>query len=254
VTYRDTVLADNPLHYWEMPPGGGQVFQDLGSRGNPMVQVASMNSGYAGPWDGGLAIACNGASRARSDDAVLQAAPVSVEAWVWVYSFGGAVASILDWDGATPNQLILYMTAARFAQFQAGGVTIVAPAILTTHAWHHLVGTYTGGNLALWIDNVNVVNGGGGAALGGGALRWQIANDVANGSPFNGMIASCAVYGAALNAGQIAAHYAAANDKTVFPEYIASPPGGFTLISGSPPSFDVRLLQSIWDAVHKVIT
>jgi hypothetical protein len=186
-----------------------------------MKQVAVGIPGYAGVWDGGLAASFNGASHYQSDDAVAQAAPMSLELWVWLYSWNGATNSMLDWDGATVGQIFVLMDPTQKVRLQAGGINVIAPAILPTHAWHHIVGTYTGGVPTLWIDGVNVAAGAGGAAPGG-PRTWNLGNDVTNGSPLNGLLASPAVYNFALSGAQIAAHRAAANDMTLFPAFIGN--------------------------------
>jgi len=228
VTYRDTILADLPTHYWEFPPGGGQLFEDLGSSPTPMKQVAGAVPGYAGVWDGGLAASFNGSSRYQSDDLVVNAAPCSLEVWVWLYSWNAATNSMLDWDGATAAQTFLAVSPARTARFQAGGVDVFSPAALSLHAWHHIVGTFSGGVPTLYVDGASVAAGAGATALGA-ARSWWLGNDAGGGSPLNGLLASPAVYGAALTAAKVSAHFAAASDRTLFPAFIGS-----TAVVGAP--------------------
>ncbi len=242
VSYLSTILADNPEHYWELGPYGAQLFQDLGSAPAPLVQQRVANGGYGGVWDGGLATGFSGSSQLVTDANIAEGAPITIEAWIWIYSFSGAVSGILLWDGATVSQVYLIVDATRHVAGQAGGVNIADPAQVSVHTWHHTALVFTGAVVTLWVDGINVATVPG--LLAPGAARTWNVGAVTGGSAFwNGLIASPAVYRAALSGAQLAAHIAAADNKTVFPTFQANVAavvgGGFSGSAGTAMS-DIR--------------
>ena len=104
--------------------------------------------------------------------------------------------------------------------------TIETPNVYNDGQWHHVVATYDGTNMALYVDGHLI-----GTATSSSAQSysgyWRVGGDNLNGwnldpwgsnsqgttQPasyyFNGTIADVAVYPAALSATQVMAHYAA---------------------------------------------
>lgn len=251
MTYYDTVSADNPTHYWEGPRGGSvATMKDWGSAPQPQIQFLATNTGYAAQWDGGLSLLCTGSSRMTTDTVVSMVAPITLEAWVWLFNPPAAFQTIMACDGVTANSPSLSCDASQKPRFIASSVTILGSTPLSLHAWHHLVGTYTAGGAGqLFVDTVSVGTGSGGGALPNNQVvtLGELANNTLG---FKGYLGSPAIYNYVLIGAQIAAHFNAATDRTLFPEYVGTPAGGFT--NGPPAgSIDMSKINRILNAVEK---
>ena len=104
--------------------------------------------------------------------------------------------------------------------------TIETPNVYNDGAWHYVVATYNGTNMALYVDGQLTGTATSSSAQGYSGY-WRVGGDNLNGwnldpwgsnsqgttQPhsyyFNGTIADVAVYPTALSAAQVAAHYAA---------------------------------------------
>lgn len=250
--YRDVVLADTPAHYWELPPLGAQIFQDLGALANTMIaRAGTMNGGYNGVWDGGLAAAYNGATRQGADTAEVLVAPYSAEAWCWLYSFNGADNILLNWAGGGANGLGLHLNAARQARFAVDNLDIHAAVALSLHAWHHLVGVYSGGTATLYVDGVSVASIGGGGALGASDVV-TIGESSTGANPYNGLLASPATYAYGLISAQISAHLAAASNRNTFPTFLGGGSASVVGPGGTPSGTESGVIAAIYNSVRKV--
>lgn len=136
---------------------------------------------------------------------------VSVEAWIYTYTThnGGVVTCFLT--GNLPTyQIFLVGNVPTFRLYNAAGTPFdcTAPSALANNQWHHIVGTYAGGGMRLYVNKVQVAtnlginqtirNGAGGVWIG----RTEAANFY-----FNGAMADVALYGYALDQATVSEHF-----------------------------------------------
>ncbi|MFH1570126.1 MAG: LamG domain-containing protein [Gemmatimonadota bacterium] len=98
-----------------------------------------------------------------------------------------------------------------FAVNTAAGVVSARASTVPAAGWHHLVGTYDGRALRLYLDGALVGEGGeGGARLAPSSLPVQVGGFAGGTSSFDGRIAAVVVTGEVLSAQQVAARCRAA--------------------------------------------
>jgi hypothetical protein len=248
VTYLSTVQADNPTHYWRLAdPVGSGVFFDLvaAARSGLFNDVLFSGAGYTGPaGDGGSAWFISGASHPRTHLNVLPNLPFTLECWVWSLGDPTAAMSLLS----TSQGFQFYLDAAMKPNVKGTNNNFVAGAALVAEAWHHFLATFTAAASQLWVDGVNVA---GGADVNvNGASKLAVGCNLAGATPFGGYIAEVAVYGAALAAGRIAAHLAAATSVASTPVIGTFSGNPFTSPTAGTTS-DTTTLASILASVRK---
>ena len=209
LSYHEVVLADSPVAYYRMSEGGGLVLND------------SSGNGRNGAYAGGVTLAQPGAI-VRSDDSaarfnggtgratvVDQAGldlgdTVTVEAWVKA-AVAGQTAVIVE-KGTNAYFLGLSAGAPLWAK---SGVANIATATVTLDdlQWHHVVATKATTTNKIYVDGVDVTGAVTNAALADTAVDLQIAQ-LANGTiRFNGWLDEVAIYGTALSAARVTAHF-----------------------------------------------
>jgi Concanavalin A-like lectin/glucanases superfamily len=162
------VLAD-----WRFDEGAGQAAADASGRGSDGQLGASVAGDAADPaWiaghDGGSALAFGGADYvAVPDAAALEPGHVAVEAWVrragspgvWRYVLS---KGSLDCDRSAYG---LYSGWAGGMSFYVSNSTsyFISPevpaATVWDGSWHHVIGSYDGDRVRLWIDGAHVGSG-----------------------------------------------------------------------------------------------
>jgi len=221
--YVQTVLSDTPAAYWRFGETSGAVVADrLGS--SPGMLAGGSAMGQGGAFVDNAAISFSGADGARvnvANSAALTplsgAASIAFETWInpqaqtvpshyqIFLSFPDSPASylgVMDTAGVLRTVVALVINGAQ-RSFVAG------PA-LTVGSWYHVVATYDGSALTLYVNGVAVgqLTGlSGPASTGSGNL--QIGGyPIAGGYGFNGRMDEPAVYMHSLTPTQVAAHYA----------------------------------------------
>lgn len=223
-TYAQTVLADAPSAYWRLAEASGSVANDetafnrdgvyAGGNAAPTLGTPGLitsDPNTAARWDGDTSysvVEVDGAASLFSGRNAW-----SVEAWVnhtpdgaFRYLFSAADASSVNIMKVQSSNSALYLSR------DAGSGDQFAVAAPLSAGVHHVVGTYDGANLRLYVDGVlasgaipsaAAVPSGTKAAIGNHAPTWGV--------PFNGTLDEVAVYNTALSAAQVSAHFAAGN-------------------------------------------
>jgi hypothetical protein len=214
--YAQAVLADKPLGYWRLDETAGSACL-ADSSGHALSGTASaggLTFGEPGAplGDDDTALAFDGQSGYVSlgDPASLQPNQLSVEAWINTTHPGGIIVRkrLYGYD--------LALTGAGQPTFgiddiNAVSYTATGPASVADGKWHYLVGTYNGGQVCLYVDGTQA------ACQPAAAIYYQpdaiaIGRDGgAADAYFNGAIDDVAIYGTALSAAQVQAHYSAAS-------------------------------------------
>jgi acid phosphatase type 7 len=241
--YRSAVMSDSPRAYWRLGETSGLVAADQtssGIAGSYMNGVALGRPGAVGG-DPDTAIAVDGANdtvRVANAAGLNSTSAMSLEAWLKPLSLPATSATIARKEG---QYLVrLYSNGSvRFRLWKGSGITeISTPAgAIGAASWSHVVVTWDGATMRIYV---------GGTVRASGSLAAPAnvtAQDLYLGSSYNsydyytGGIDEVAVYGAALSATRVQAHYAAATsvDTTAPAPRLMAPTNGST--TDATPNF-----------------
>ena len=217
-TYSATVSADRPVGYWRLGEASGQATDASGN--NHTSTVANViGYGVAGAIaaDGDTAMTFNGTSSYLSIPYTASLAPspaISLEVWFNAAALPSVAAILLDTENSTfaKGAKINFDTTGH-AAFQIDPGSVVSSGVLSLNTWHHVVATYDGTYMRLYVD---------GAVVAGPTAATYVANDggaitigaITNGSSnfFNGILDEAAIYNYALTPARVTAHFMAATD------------------------------------------
>jgi hypothetical protein len=199
------------------------VAADSSGNGHTGTYVGGPTLGVAGALfgDSDTAVEFNGGQGVSVDDgasAVYNTASVSVEAWVWTAASSDMAVGrrINSADGTV--QFALTITGGEATSTVGLGSTCAPTVVASISAvndgvFHHIVGTYdaTAGVAAVYVGGVLENSAAAGEALC--ALPSSAALTMAEGggslSDFDGVLDEVAVYGWALPAARVTAHFSA---------------------------------------------
>jgi len=249
VTYQATVIADNPIHYWRLneQPGAPMAF-NLGIAKIPLqVDVAGLaiqssvnilpglfaSNGFG--WngitsDGGgyamnaLSLAYRDKSTGLADTSMQIPVPGSIEAWVQINDWQ-AQPFVGFWMPGNPvNQQNLGLSFTHSSLIIFNG-TNTSPATVATPGdtlYHHCIYAWTATQFFVFLDGVLSTSGSFTNSITNGKLGWfRIGSPQPGIPPFqqSGLASEVAVYGVALNVGNAGTHHAAADNRSVTPNY-----------------------------------
>jgi len=208
ITYRNVILADTPLAYYHLDETSGSTVAD--SSGYKRTGTISGHPTYSviGALSGDSAMGFNGTDSWITAPIPMVGRGYSLEAWVKTTSSQGFVVDI------SPQQLIF--EAGRF-KFGTGSAYLWSSS--STYGdgrYHHVVATYDGTWKRLYVDgsqaNSTVDSG---ASISGSTT--YIARYYNGGYVFSGSLDEVAIYGKALTAAQVLAHYNAGIGSSATP-------------------------------------
>lgn len=251
MSYLSTILADTPVHYWRCADGGGQIAHDIGSVPVHLVVTGSPLLGYSGPSsNGGAFFTPTGNSLSSATKLVAVNSPYSVECWVWTVATITPNRYLLAWDAAAGAHVLLVLLNTGAVQFSvSGGAGALSPGTISDQHWHHIVGTYDNANQRLYVDGALVATV---ANVGPQNINRQIgwgADPNGNITGMEGFISEAAIYSYVLTGAQISAHFAAAEQPTQSPVYIAV--AGAAATSGVNSGTNPAGIQDVLSSVRK---
>jgi hypothetical protein len=231
-TYQQTALADHPKFFWPLNDTGGTAADASGNGFNGTYESGT-TQGQAGPFSGTTATGFDGnTGLVTAQNQVTGPQQFSVEGWFKTSTDDGGklIGFGNNQTGSSSNydRHIYMMNDGQlvFGVYNSGTQTIETPDVYNDGAWHHVVATYNGTNLALYVDGQLIGTNTSSSAQAYSGY-WRVGGDNLNGwnldpwgsnsqgttQPhsyyFSGTIADVAVYPTALSAAQVAAHYAA---------------------------------------------
>ncbi len=230
-SYEAGVLADHPISYWRLGEGGGTIAGDetVANPGTYLGGAILGVPGLVGTDPANTAVGFNGTSsqvRVGQSGSLDLSTQISLEAMIQPSSLGstGTYRSVLAKTDSYGLQLngprleFFIVSLGIFRLVQAPVGTIVAGAK------HHVVGTYDGSALRLYVNGVQVAStaviGAADQTIGGMRIgSWDGTQEF-----FNGTIDEPALYGTALSAARIAAHFAAVQPALGAPTGLSATP------------------------------
>ncbi len=217
--YEREVMADAPAAYWRF--GESDVARDRAASYHGTYANGATNAAEAlVERNGDRTAKCDG-----TDDGIrfgdnfdrTGTATFSIEAWVRPTVDDGArrrVASKETNSSGTRHGYVLWVRGTegvgfeRYAGGSDGGAAVFQTK-LETHVWHHVVATYDGTTLRLYVDGQEKKTGTSSVSLLDNAANFAVCEGAAVGDQFGGFIDEVAFYTTVLSATRVDAHYKA---------------------------------------------
>ena len=217
--YAAEVLADGPVGYFRLGETSGVTAVNQVPGGPAGTYIGTFTLGaagaVAGDTDGALALdyANAGAVDVGDNYGFPGAAPFSIEAWVKPAPDDGHSHIIASkWHQPTTNvgyEVFVQGTAVKFSRELSASSDVVTADGLVADQYAHVVATFDGTMLRLYLDGTQ-------QAIGSSVIQLPVENNrfqigEGNGfATFSGSIDEVAIYDKALSAGRVNAHYIAA--------------------------------------------
>jgi len=214
-----------PVHYYRLGEASGTVATDAMGNGNGTYTGSGITYGVTGIGQNtDKAVTLASASSAKVGAIPITSLSTGAGAWsleAWVnaaaFSTNEIIASYGDGNVAHGCARIWIDTTGK-PKVDDGTTSIIATSAISTSAWHHIVGTYDGANLNLYVDASLVAGPTAAAAnIQATANSGRIGCNNSNGTDinfFNGSIDEVAFYNYALTAAQVTAHFNAGSVAT----------------------------------------
>jgi alpha-tubulin suppressor-like RCC1 family protein len=219
-TYAQTILGDTPQAYWRLDELSGTTFADSTGRGNTGTLNSGVTLGAPGaiasdPTDTSvlLGTATGVHINVASPPAISTTGGVSLEAWVNPISTAGSGPTVVSLNASsnlgTYNLTVTTSgTNAGLVSFR-GGISSTQTGIISSAAgaapngqWSYLVGTFDGTTMKLYVNGTLVTSHTASASLG-----QALTSATLGGNNLQGDLDEVAVYGYALTASQVQAHF-----------------------------------------------
>jgi hypothetical protein len=222
VTYAQTVLADSPLAYWRLDEATGTTAHDASGNGNDATYVGGVTLGAPGALvgDPDKAITLDGTTGyvdAGNRFAFAQNAPFTLECWGNPASLTQQYPRLMarETDAAPRSGYLVFVrqpTASDLATLSlerwSGNTQQSCPsAQAITLAWHHFVATYDGATSRVYLDGAQVATQPSADSIPTIVASFLVGRSAFDTNMFVGDVDEVAVYGAALPAARVAAHY-----------------------------------------------
>lgn len=207
--------AGNPSSY----PGSGTTWTDLMGSGKNMTLYGSPTYSSA---NGGYILFVPASSQyAETLSSFLTLLTFSVEVWHYYTgtntgSFPCLVSEI--WPGTTANLNIVFgnypNTSALYINYYINpGWQSSAGTVLTPNTWYHLVGIYSGTNLLIYVNGVNVVTTPNTQTPNSSTAGYRLMRRWDLGDYWGGRIGIFRMYNRALTASEVAQNFANARTR-----------------------------------------
>ena len=221
--YAATVLSDSPLAYWRVDEASGTTAFDLSGNGNDATYTGNVTLGQSGALigDPDTAVKLDGASGyidvGNTFNFVGNAA-YTLEIWAQPENINTSYQRLFSRENPTsPREGYLVFARVEYAadpstfsmERWASNATDQCPQTTAiTQVWHHFVATYDGSTSRIYLDGALTASQPAPIALNATSASLFIgASAFDSAAYFNGLVDEVAVYGAALSATRIAAHY-----------------------------------------------
>jgi hypothetical protein len=222
-SYESTVLADTPLAYWRVDEASGAVAHDVTGNGNDAKYTGGVTFGSGGALVGSTDTAVTLDGKTGFIDAGDKFgfpgnAPYTLEIWALPQNLDTSYQRLFSREvQTTPRQGYLMFVRVGYTadpstfslERWSGGQTNQCPeANAVLAVWHHFVATYDGSTSRIYLDGSLAAAQPASTGLATtSASLWVGASIFDTAGYFGGVVDEVAVYGTALSASRIAAHY-----------------------------------------------
>lgn len=217
MSYSSEVLADTPIMYYRLGEASGTVMTDSSGNGRDGTYANSPTLGATGLLTGDADTAVSFASASSQsgsvadDNSLDSLSAITVEAWIKP-STVSSTPLIVNRDSTSNGKSFQFrLNAGKLEFVKTAGTTVTAASssTLSTGTVYHVAAVYNGTDIRLYINgSLNGTPPAATGTLGTIARPLEIAMRT-SALYFNGVIDEVAVYGTALSATRIAAHYTA---------------------------------------------
>jgi hypothetical protein len=217
-TYRNAILADNPIGYWRLGEASGATALDQqGSYPGTYENGVTRSQPGALVGDADKSVAFNGTTQYMDVPYAPALNPLtfSVEGWVYTTGGAGAYRGIMA-SRYYPQGWSLYAGASNDFEFwlnSGSSVVQLAGGTATLNTWAYVAATFNGTTATLYINGVQVAS----APVPAGSYTPQsvLPLNIGQGETgtnlyFPGRVDEAAIYNGALSGAQVLNHYHAA--------------------------------------------
>jgi methyl-accepting chemotaxis protein len=226
--YYKVVRTDGPVAYWRLGElTGSTADDDIGS--NDGTYVASPTLGTTGALSGdtNTAVTFNGSTQwvtINDNNALDVGDRFSIEGWAYRPAASLGQVGVVATKGF--GSFSIEWADDEKIYFQKSGDSEIAQSLgtLSVDTWHHIVCTKNGSDYHVYVDGVDVTNPIGNLTFTNNAEEFIIGRRrlaASPGFPFPGRLDEIALYDYALNARQVARHYAARTLNPWWPRTVA---------------------------------
>jgi hypothetical protein len=213
--YVATILSDNPVAYWRLDEASGTVAADLSGHAksatytNTTLGVAGAllnDPDHAARFDG------NTSYVAGPNFAFAGLVPFSIEAWANIAPSNQNYQTILGNELASGVRegYSIFITPANLLSFErivSNTHNVATGPLFASTQFHHVVGTYDGSTLLLYLDGAEVASASDTRSMAGSPDPFCTSSLQGLGEFFDGVIDEVAIYDHVLSAARVAAHY-----------------------------------------------
>lgn len=227
MAYSAEVLADNPLHYWDMASVEGALQFDKGSVKVAVGGQSSNRGGFSGPASDVGAVYLDGSSSFLTTprNGAYVPAPGTLELWFWEQAQTTAANGyIANFNTNTGTNYLIASASTGFYAWAMGAYSNNVFQALDFNVWHQfvfLIGTPASANcnVTLYVDGL-LKDGPHLTATAPQNGLISIGRQIAGANQWaNGLIGPVSTYGSVLSAARILDHYNAADLKAAIPTY-----------------------------------
>lgn len=220
-TYVDEVLADTPLAYWRLGEASGAVAADASGNGFAASYIGTVGYGTAGAivGDADTAIQLDGTSgwltHAHTFDDFVGNEPYTFECWIKPDTYDTTYRHPYHkeiFDGGGRQNMGIYLQSTETLgneRYVDNAKSVIHGPLPPLGQWAHIVATYDGSALGLYINGALVgTSPDPAAAATKPSPSFMGAKDVDNGVMI-GALDEFAIYDYALTQARVTAHYVA---------------------------------------------
>lgn len=224
-SYSDLILSRFPVAYWRLNEVAGTAAADSALVAHPGTLTGGVTLGAAGgTTDGDHSMSFDGTGRIQTPDSAdtqfLGVAPFSLECWVKPSSIPlNSFERVLSKEHTAPsrNGYLIYVNDTGtggyvgFERWSAGSSNASGtstPGSIPVGKWTHLVATYDGSRMTIYINGAQAVTASGQTlAVVANPDAFTIAAIAGGTSMFRGAVDEVVIYGRGLTAGEVLLSY-----------------------------------------------
>jgi hypothetical protein len=252
-SYASTVLADNPIQYFQLNESSGPTARDSSATAVNGTYIGAVAYGAAGPLENvaNTAVSLAGGSASVGvrlpNPGIQPGASFSVETWVLPAASGSAMAI---WGYDASHSVVLNANGHLVSSFYG---SFVSKRALSLNSWHQVVFVYNAPaqSQSFYIDGTLDSS----AVLPAASAAFNVSYyagqyDSGSAGKWNGGLAQLSSYNAALTQTQIIAHYDAAGYVPVCGDFrwqvkTAMDSGANSIATGAAQSSTIAALDAL---------